>query len=125
MTDENPERIRFGRAQKFRLSTKGNEAVSAYTLMVEKSRAGLGRAQFDAARTDWSVPRGITSEDGLFLVEFGMGERTISEVARNLEDCASAKEVKVAVERLLGCGMLEPVPAPEIVPTAVPPRRYW
>ena len=123
MSDENPEKVRFGRAQKFRLSSRGNEAVSAYTLMVEKARAGSGRAQFDAARGDWSVPRGLSSEDGLFLVEFGVGERTISEVTRNLEDCASPKEVKAAVERLLGCGMLEPVAVPE--PPAPPPRRYW
>jgi hypothetical protein len=123
MRDENPERIRFGRGQKFRLSPKGNEAVSAYTLMVERSRAGIGRAQFDAARGDWSGPRGLTSEDGLFLVEFGMGERTISEVTRNLEDCASPREIKAAVERLLECGMLEPVPAPP--QPAAPPRRYW
>ncbi|QRK05758.1 hypothetical protein JQX13_37280 [Archangium violaceum] len=124
MKDENSERIRFGRAQKFKLSSKGNEAVSAYSLMVEKSRAGMGRAQFDADRDSWSEPRGLSSEDGLFLVEFGLGERTISEVTRNLEDCASAKEVKAAVERLLGCGMLEPVSAPPAQPVA-PPRRYW
>ena len=123
MKDENPERIRFGRAQKFRLTSKGNEAVSAYTLMIEKSRAGMGRARFDEARSTWSGPRGITPEDGLFLVEFGMGERTISEVTRDLEDCASPKEVKAAVERLLGCGMLEPVPAP--AQPVAPPRRYW
>lgn len=123
MTDENPERIRFGRAQKFRLSMKGSEAVSAYTLMVEKSRAGMGRAQFDAARNEWSAPRGITSEDGLYLVEFGMGERTVNEVTRNLEDCATSREVKAAVERLLGCGMLEPAPAAP--PPVTPPRRYW
>ncbi len=124
MKDENPGRIRFGRAQKFKLSSKGNEAVSSYTLLVEKSRAGMGRAQFDAARGEWSAPRGLTSEDGLFLVEFGMGERTITEVTRNLEDCASPKEVKVAVERLLGCGMLEPVPVPLQQPVTLP-RRYW
>jgi hypothetical protein len=124
MSDENTEKVRFGRAQKFRLSPKGNEAVSAYTLMVEKARAGAGRAQFDAARAAWSAPRGLTSEDGLFLVEFGVGERTVSEATRGLEDCASPKEVKTAVERLLGCGMLEPVPAPAPPP---PPqqRRYW
>jgi hypothetical protein len=123
MKDENQEKVRFGRSQKFRLSAKGNEAVSAYTLLVEKSRAGMGRAQFDAGRSDWSGPRGLTSEDGLFLVEFGVGERTISEVTRNLEDCATAKEVKAAVERLLGCGMLEPVVVQ--APPAPPPRRYW
>ncbi|QRN98527.1 hypothetical protein JRI60_05605 [Archangium violaceum] len=123
MNDETPEKVRFGRAQKFRLSPKGSEAVSAYTLMVEKARAGAGRAQFDAAREAWSSPRGLTSEDGLFLVEFGMGERTVSEAARGLEDCASSKEVKAAVDRLLGCGMLEPVPAPAPPPPAQ--RRYW
>lgn len=124
MTDETVEKVRFGRGQKFRLSAKGNEAVSAYTLMVEKARAGSGRAQFDAARSDWSGPRGLSSEDGLFLVEFGVGERTIAEVTRNLEDCASPKEVKAAIERLLECGMLEPVPVP-VPPPAPPPRRYW
>jgi hypothetical protein len=123
MTDENPERIRFGRAQKFRLSPKGTEAVSAYTLLIEKSRAGMGRTQFDAVRVEWSAPRGIGSDDGLFLVEFGMGDRTVSEVTRDLEDCATAREVKAAVERLIGCGMLEPVPAPP--PPVTPPRRYW
>ncbi|WPB81969.1 hypothetical protein KYC5002_22995 [Archangium violaceum] len=123
MKDEALEKVRFGRGQKFRLSSKGNEAVSAYTLMVEKARAGSGRAQFDAARSDWSGPRGLSSEDGLYLVEFGVGERTLSDVTRNLEDCASPKEVKAAVERLLECGMLEPVSVP--VPPPVQPRRYW
>ncbi len=124
MRDGNDERIRFGRAQKFRLSSKGNEAVSAYSLMVEKARAGAGRAQFDAAREAWSTPRGLTAEDGLFLVEFGVGERTITEATRSLEDCASAKEVKAAVERLLEHGMLEPVPAAPPPPPS-PPRRFW
>ncbi|WNG58228.1 hypothetical protein F0U59_28395 [Archangium gephyra] len=123
MKDEALEKVRFGRGQKFRLSSRGNEAVSAYTLMVEKARAGSGRAQFDAARSDWSGPRGLSSEDGLYLVEFGVGERTLSELTRNLEDCASSKEVKAAVERLLECGMLEPVSVP--VPPPAQPRRYW
>ena len=123
MKDEALEKVRFGRGQKFRLSSKGNEAVSAYTLMVENARAGSGRAQFDAARSDWSGPRGLSSEDGLYLVEFGVGERTLSEVTRNLEDCASPKEVKAAVERLLECGMLEPVAVP--APPPAQPRRYW
>ncbi|REG37749.1 hypothetical protein ATI61_101736 [Archangium gephyra] len=123
MNDESGEKVRFGRGQKFRLSQKGNEAVSAYTLMVEKARGGSGRAQFDAARGDWSGPRGLSSEDGLYLVEFGVGERTISEVTRNLEDCASPKEVKAAIERLLECGMIEPVAVPVAPPAQ--PRRYW
>jgi hypothetical protein len=124
MSAEDTERQRFGRSQKFRLTTKGNEAVSAYTLMLEKSRSGSGwgRAPFDAARDAWSGPRGLTSEDGLFLVEFGVGDRTLPEATRSLEDCATTKEVKAALERLLTLGMIEPVPAPA-PPSA--PRRFW
>ncbi|HEX8822428.1 MAG TPA: hypothetical protein VF794_21055 [Archangium sp.] len=126
MNDENGEKVRFGRAQKFRLTQKGNEAVSSYTLMLERARAGAGtgRGPFDAARESWSGPRGLTAEDGLFLVEFGVGDRTIPEATRSLEDCATTKEVKAAIERLLACGMLEPVPAPPAPPPAAP-RRYW
>ncbi|HZH74591.1 MAG TPA: hypothetical protein VEY88_01080 [Archangium sp.] len=124
MSAEDTERQRFGRSQKFRLTTKGNEAVSAYTLMLEKSRSGSGwgRAPFDAARDAWSGPRGLTSEDGLFLVEFGVGDRTLPEATRSLEDCATTKEVKAALERLLTLGMIEPVPAPAPPST---PRRFW
>ncbi|WP_309888228.1 hypothetical protein [Archangium sp.] len=126
MSTEDTEKQRFGRSQKFRLTAKGNEAVSAYTLMLEKSRSGSGwgRAPFDAARDAWSGPRGLTSEDGLFLVEFGVGDRTLPEATRSLEDCATTKEVKAALERLLALGMIEPVPAPAPPPPAAP-RRFW
>jgi hypothetical protein len=126
MSAEDTERQRFGRSQKFRLTAKGNEAVSSYTLMLEKARAGssVGRAPFDAARDEWSLPRGLSREDGLFLVEFGVGERTLPEATRSLEDCATTKEVKAAIERLLACGMLEPVPAPAPPPPPAP-RRFW
>ena len=124
MSDESTEKVRFGRAQKFRLSPKGAEAKEAYALMVKEAQSGSGRAEFDAARAGWSGPRGLVAEDGLFLVEFGEGERTIPEAVRNLDGCGTtAKEVKAAVERLLEYGMLEPVPAPPAPPA--PPRRYW
>jgi hypothetical protein len=125
MSEENEEKVRFGRAQKFRLSPKGAEAMAAYSAMIESAKEGSGRAQFDAARAAWGQPLGLKAEDGLFLVEFGEGGRTIPEAARNLEGCGTtAKEVKAAVERLMGLGMLEPVPAPPPAPIA-PPRRYW
>jgi hypothetical protein len=124
VSDGTAERARFGRSQKFRLSPKGAEAAAAYTLMLEEARSGSGRAQFDAARAAWGTPRGLNAEDGLFLVEFGEGNRTVQEATRNLESCGTtAKEVKAAVERLLKDGMLEPVPEPP--PPAVTPRRYW
>jgi hypothetical protein len=125
MREENEGKVRFGRAQRFRLSPKGTEAVTAYAAVIEDGRAGTGRAGFDAARQAWSAPRGLTAEDGLFLMEFQVGERTLAEAARSLEGCGTRpKELKAAVERLLECGMLEPVPAAPVEP-APPPRRYW
>lgn len=118
------EKVRYGRAQKFRLSLKGTEAVTSYSAMIEVAKAGSGRAQFDAARAKWGASFGLGSEDGLYLVEFEAGGRTVAEAARNLEGCdTSAKTVKDAVERLLKCGMLEPLPAPPL--PAAPPRRHW
>ncbi|WP_224367782.1 hypothetical protein [Hyalangium versicolor] len=125
MSDERGEKVRFGRAQKFQLSPAGVEAMEAYSLMIKEAQSGLGRAQFDAARTEWGAPRKLAPEDGLFLVEFGEGDRTIPEAVRNLDGCGTtAKEVKAAVERLLALGMLRPVPA-EPPPPVAPPRRYW
>lgn len=125
MSDETVEKVRFSRGQKFRLSPKGLEAKEAYALMIKEAQSGTGRAQFDAARAGWGAPRGLSPEDGLFLVEFGEGDRSVPEAVRNLDGCgSSAKEVKAAVERLLACGMIEPVPA-EPPPPPAPARRYW
>jgi hypothetical protein len=125
MRDGAEEKVRYGRTQKFRLSTKGLEAKVAYSRMIEAAKEGTGRAQFDAARASWGASLGLAPEDGLFLVEFGEGERTVAEASRNLEGCGTtAKEVKAAVERLLKSGMLEPVPAEAPAP-APTPSRYW
>ena len=122
--DDKPERVRFGRAQKFRLSPRGAEAAAAYAEMIQQARSGSGRAQFDAARNGWSASLGLQAEDGLFLADFADGERTLAEASRSLEGCGTtAKEVKAAVERLLALGMVEPVPAPP-EPVA-PPYRRW
>jgi hypothetical protein len=112
MLDENkPEKVRYGRSQKFRLSEKGNEAVKAYEVTIAEARNGHGRAEFDAARKAWSAPRGLAPEDAQYLVEFGAAGRTLKEAADALRDCGtSQKDVKDASERLMGFGMLEPVP---------------
>jgi hypothetical protein len=125
MSDETMEKVRFSRGQKFRLSPKGIEAKEAYALMIKEAQSGTGRANFDAARTGWGASHGLGPEDGLFLVEFGEGDRTVPEAVRNLDGCGTpAKEVKAAVERLLTGGMIEPVPAAP-PPPAAPARRYW
>ncbi|MBZ4422457.1 hypothetical protein [Myxococcus sp. RHSTA-1-4] len=122
---EETEKVRYGRAQKFRLSPKGAEATASYAAMIEAAKSGTGRSQFDAARATWGASLGLAADDGLFLGEFASGERTVAETARNLEGCGTpAKEVKAAIERLLKLGMLEPLPA-AAPPPAPAPRRYW
>ena len=122
---EETEKVRYGRAQKFRLSPKGSEAAASYAAKIEAAKNGAGRAQFDAARASWGTSLGLPPDDGLYLVEFAAGERTVAEATRNLDGCGTtAKEVKDAVERLLKLGMLEPLPAAP-PPPAPPPRRYW
>ena len=111
LSDEKPEKVRYGRSQKFRLSAKGTEAVKAYEVTIAAARSGTGRAEFDAARKAWSAPRGLAPEDAQYLVEFGVAGRTLKETADALRDCGtSAKDVKDATERLIGFGMLEAVP---------------
>lgn len=109
--DTKPQKVRYGRSQKFRLSEKGNEAVQAYEVTIAAARSGHGRAEFDAARKAWSAPRGLAPEDAQYLVEFGKAGRTLKETADALRDCGtSPKDVKDATERLIGFGMLEVVP---------------
>lgn len=111
MNDQKPEKVRYGRSQKFRLSAKGTEAVKAYEGTIAAARSGSGRAEFDAARLAWGTPRGLVPEDAQYLVEFGVEGHTMKEAADALRDCGpTAKDVKEATERLIGFGMLEAVP---------------
>lgn len=125
MDETKPQKIRYGRTQKFRLSEKGNEAVKAYEQTIAEARSGTGRAEFDAARKAWSAPRGLVPDDAQYLVEFGPSGRTLKETTEALRDCGTTpKEVKDATDRLLGFGMLEAVPAPAPAPASYPPSRY-
>jgi hypothetical protein len=111
LSDVKPEKVRYARSQKFRLSEKGTEAVKAYEVTILAARQGHGRAEFDAARKAWGAPRGLAPEDAQYLVEFGMTGHTIKEAADALRDCGpTAQDVKDATERLIRYGMLEAVP---------------
>ena len=125
MSDESSSPTRLGRSQKLQLTSRGREAVQSYATMIAAARSGTGRAEFDAARSGWSGPRGLSAEDGLFLVEFEGGARTVAEAARALEACGTTpKEVKAAVLHLMELGMLEPVAAPEPPPSPADRSRW-
>ncbi len=123
--DEKRDAVKYGRAQKFRLTSKGTESADSYTAMIEAARKGDGRTEFEAARKAWAAPRGLAPDEGLFLIEFGAAGSTLKEVTERLDGCGTpAKEVQAALKRLLANGMIEPVPAPPPEPAA-PYRRRW
>jgi len=111
-----PGSLRWAPRQRFGLSPSGEAA----RLSREQAIAGVrsedgGREGLDQAMTQWATPLGIESGDGVFLEEFALGLRTVSQVAESLADCGTTKsEVQAAADRLYKAGLLDPdPPAPE------------
>jgi hypothetical protein len=114
---DRPPRMRWPRAQKFRLSSRGADAEASYREIIVAARAVEGRTSYDAARAAWagSLPS-VQPNDGSYLVELQSGPRTLHELALALDACgATREEVKAAIERLADAGMVEAIPAPVVV----------
>ncbi len=102
---------RYSRSQKFRASTQGAEAIRSYEAALADARTGEGQAAFEAARAAWATPRGLKGDDALLLVEFGVEGLTISDAAKQLEDCGmKASRVKESYQLLMKLGLLEATP---------------
>jgi len=99
---------RWPRGQKFVLSASGTAAEVAYREAVQNARA-QGRAALELAQRSWAAPLGLESADGVLLGELRGSRKSIADLARALEDCGTtAAEVKAAVDRLAGAGLIEP-----------------
>ena len=117
------DRIRWGRSQKFQLSTAGREAGLNYRDGIVAARAVAGRASFDAAGVEWAARFKLQPVDALYLRELLDGPRTIEEITTSLDGCGPQKsDVRKAVDRLLLVGMMEPVPQ-AVSPAPLPFRR--
>lgn len=112
MSSEHAEAVRFSRSQKFRLSAKGQDALSAFEQALAESRKGTGgRAAFEAAGAGWGAALGLSPDDARYLAEFGLKGCTLGDAAAALRDYGpSAKDVKAAATRLLNSGILELLP---------------
>jgi hypothetical protein len=99
---------RWPRGQKFLLSTSGTEAEARYRDGVHTARA-QGRSALETAQRSWAVPLGLEPADGVVLGELRGSRKSIADLVRALEDCGTtAAEVKAAVDRLAGAGLIEP-----------------
>ncbi len=103
---------RWPRGQRFALSPTGISAQIAYQVAIQEART-LGRSALEAAQGSWARGLGVAPGDGVVLSELRSGRRTIAEIANALEGCGTTPaEVKQAVDRLVGAGVIEPSPAP-------------
>ncbi len=101
---------RWPRGQKFTVSLAGREAHEAHRTAVLAAR-GLSRAALDAALAAWAAPRQVEPADGVLLGELLDHPRGLPDLTRALESAgASAAEVRAAVARLVGAGLVDLVP---------------
>ncbi len=106
---DRPQKRRWPRSQKFRLSPKGEEAEAAYRQVIVDARAqsGTGRSSYDAARVLWAKSLGIEAEDGLYLGELRAGQVTLDVVVAALETSGKSKSEGItALERLVDAGLI-------------------
>lgn len=105
-------RLRWARAQRFRLTGKGQEALRGWREGLERSRATDGRVAFDAEREAWAKTFGVQSDDGLLVSELSGAPMKLEDLTRALEDTgASREQLKSMLERLHGQGLVEAVTA--------------
>jgi hypothetical protein len=115
-----PGSLRWAPRQRFALSASGQQARLAREQAVASARdQDNGREGLDDALGAWAKPLGIEPGDGVYLEEFTVGTRTVTQVAESLADCGSSKpEVQAATDRLFKAGLLDPdPPAPEPRPS--------
>ena len=104
---------------------------SACTLGLLARESGLAESVLDGVERDFDFIADVDLDLSLFVQKLAGGDHGLrfeagvnnDYVVVNLDDCASPREVKAAVERLLECGMIEPVVVQ--APPPPPPRRYW
>ncbi len=115
---------RWPRGQKFTLSLAGREAQEAYRSAVLSAR-GQSRAALDAALATWAEPRQVQPGDGVLLGELLERPRGLPDLTRALEDAgASGAEVRAALGRLVGAGLVEAIAPKPAEEPAVRPNRW-
>ena len=103
-------KLRWARAQRFRLTGKGAEGLKAWRAAMEKVQGADGRMAFDAVRIEWAKQFAVQAEDGLLVSELSGAPMRLEDLLKTLEDTGTTRDqVKSALERLHTAGLVEPV----------------
>lgn len=107
MFSDKPQRLRWPRSQRFKLSINGIAAEETYRSSVVASRALEGRASYDAARIAWAEPLGIEPDDGVYLCEISTKPIRLGDLVEALASCdKTRKEAVDALGRLFDAGLV-------------------
>ncbi len=108
-------KLRWARAQRFRLTGKGADGLKAWRAAMEKVQGADGRTAFDAVRVAWAKDFAVEPEDGLLVSELSGAPLRLEDLLKSLEDTGTSRDqVKGGLERLHTAGLVEPVAATTI-----------
>jgi hypothetical protein len=107
-----PAKLRWARAQRFRLTARGTESLTAWNAGLAGVQGADGRGAFDQMRVEWAKTFKAQSEDGLLISELSGAPLRLEDLLKSLEDTGATRDdVKDGLERLHGAGLIEPVAA--------------
>ena len=106
----NTPKLRWARAQRFRLTGKGAEALKAWRTAMEQVQGANGRTAFDAIRVEWAKQFAVQAEDGLLVSELSGAPMRLEDLLETLEGTGTTRDqAKAGLDRLHGAGLVEPV----------------
>lgn len=108
-----PEKVRWGRSQRFELTPRGVEAEAEYRKATGLVTSDSGRAAFEGARGQWAQGFRVEADDAQLLGELIARPATLEEITRALETCGVTKpQVKASMERLVRAELVALSPTP-------------
>ena len=103
----NTAKLRWARAQRFRLTGKGAEGLKAWRAAMEKVQGADGRMAFDAVRIEWAKQFAVQAEDGLLVSELSGAPMRLEDLLKGAP--AGDRVVLLKVDKEILAQRFEPV----------------
>lgn len=109
-TEESRPRLKWARSQRFRLTAKGEEALTSWKARLA-SVQNQGKTAFDTAQTDWAKAFAISPDDATYVSELAPAALRVEDIEKAFTDLGiSRQSVKDSLLRLYEAGIVEPAP---------------
>lgn len=109
-TEQSRPRLKWARSQRFRLTTRGEEAHASWKTRLA-SVQNQGKTAFDAAQTDWAKAFAISPDDATYVSELAPSALRVEDIEKAFTDLGiSRQSVKDSLLRLYEAGLVEPAP---------------